>query len=185
MSAATTFPLMTVEQYDALPEPTGNFYYELHFGKLVKMGKAKQGHYLLQRNIRDLLQKQLNSGEWIVDMEMAYTLTGGYDARAADVAVVSKKTFEKIPLDGWLDRAPDLVAFVKSRSNTPVGIERAAIDCLTHGAKAVWHVRYDPDVVQVYTAASKKEYVAGQSIPLPRPMTGSIRVKDIFRRVPR
>ena len=42
MSTAFTLPLMTTEQFFALPEPIGDFTYELHFGELVKVGRPKK-----------------------------------------------------------------------------------------------------------------------------------------------
>ena len=100
MSAATTFPLMTVEEFDALPEPRGDFTYELNFGRLVKVGRPNKGHFLLQRIIRDLLLKLVDPQKWMVDIEVAYDLVESYDARAADVAVISHERFDKVPIDG-------------------------------------------------------------------------------------
>jgi hypothetical protein len=52
---------MTSEQFFELPDPTGNFTYELYFGELVKVGRPKKRHYSLQRLIRDILLRRLNS----------------------------------------------------------------------------------------------------------------------------
>jgi Uma2 family endonuclease len=185
MAAATTFPLMSVEEFDELPEPKGNFTYELHFGRLVKVGRAKKSHYLLQCFIRDLLKRQLDVRKWFIDIEMAYNLVEGYDARAADVGVVSHQRFDQVPAEGYLTVSPELVVFVKSRSNRDAQIERDAIECLTHGAEAAWYVKYNPDIVYVYTAAGKKECRTGQSLPLPVSMPGRIKVRDIFKNLPR
>lgn len=172
---------MTFEEFEALPEPRGNFTYELHFGKLVKVGRAKKAHYVLQCLIRDLLKQQIDSKKWLAEIEMAYNLTEGYDARAADVAVVSRDRFDKVPPDGYLTVSPELVVFVKSRSNRDIQIDRDAVDCLTHGAEAAWYVKYNPDLVYVYTAAGKKEYRPGQVISLPESMGGRVAVKDICK----
>jgi Uma2 family endonuclease len=185
MAAATTFPLMTVEQFDALPEPRGNFTYELHFGRLVKVGRARKTHFSLQCSIRDLLKKEVRADKWFTEIEIAYNLVDGYDARAADVAVVSLERYDKVPGDGYLTVSPELVVFVKSRSNRDTQIEKDAIECLTHGAEAAWYVKYNPDVVYVYTARGKKAYRLGQSIPLPVSMSGRIKVRDIFKNLPR
>ena len=185
MAAATTFPLMTVEEFDALPQPRGNFTYELHFGRLVKVGRAKKAHYLLQWFVWELLHEAVDSKKWFSGIEMAYNLVEGFDARAADVAVVSRERYDKVPGDGYLTVSPELVVFVKSRSNRDTQIEKDAIECLTHGAEAAWYVKYNPDVVYVYTATGKKEYRPGQSIPLPPSMSGRIKVRDIFKSLPR
>lgn len=181
MSAASAFPLMTLEEFEALPEPKGNFTYELHFGRLVKVGRAKMGHFWVQRHIRQLLEQTVDSDKWVVDSEVAYNLADGFDARSADVAVVSYERALSVPLDGHLAMSPELVVFVKSRSNRDTQIAKDAIECLTHGAEAAWYAKSSPDVVIVYTAAGKREYRPGQSIPLPKSMGGRIKVKDIFR----
>jgi hypothetical protein len=47
MSGAFILPLMTTEQFFELPEPRGDFTYELHFGELVEVGRAKKKHLLV------------------------------------------------------------------------------------------------------------------------------------------
>ena len=118
--------------------------------------------------------------KWLSSMELAYNLVEGYDARAADVAVVSQDKYELVPGEGYLTVSPELVVFVKSRSNRDTQIERDAVECLTHGAEAVWYVKYNPQVVYVYTAAGKKEFRPGQSIALPASMGGRVKVRDIY-----
>src|SRR5207249_3138443 len=132
MSAATTFPLMTFEEFDALPEPRGDFTYELHFGRLVKVGRAKKTHYSLQLVILELLRAVVDEKKWLAGIELAYNLVEGYDARAADVAVVSRKRYDKVPGDSYLTVSPELVVFIKSRSNRDIQIEKDAVECLTH-----------------------------------------------------
>jgi hypothetical protein len=55
MSTALTLPMMTCEQLFELPEPTGDFTYELHFGELAEVGRAKKSHFNLQMLICDFL----------------------------------------------------------------------------------------------------------------------------------
>lgn len=59
MLTAKALPLMTTEQFFALPEPVGPFTSELHFGELVKVGRAKKKHFELQSLIRDILARRL------------------------------------------------------------------------------------------------------------------------------
>src|ERR1700719_3749022 len=112
-----TFPLMTIEEFDALPQPKGDFTCELHFGRLVKVGRAKKTHHLLQSAIWGLLMRAVDPMKWFASMELAYNLVEGYDARAGDVAVVSQDKYESVPGEGYLTVSPELVVFVKSRSN--------------------------------------------------------------------
>ena len=94
MSTALTLPLITCEEFFALPDPVGDFTYELHFGELVKVGRPKKGHFDLQTVIRDILLRSLNPKHWRIEIEMPYGLTAGYDSRAADVGVTSRKRWD-------------------------------------------------------------------------------------------
>lgn len=78
-----------------------------------------------------------------------------------------------------------MVVFVKSRANRDAQIEKNAIECLTHGAEVAWYLKHDPEVVYVYSASGRKEYRPGQTIPLPASMGGRIKVRAIFKKLPR
>ena len=65
-------PLMTAEQFFALPEPVGNFTRELHFGEVVEVELPRKGLYDLQSRIRDLLVKTLGRKRWLAEIEMPY-----------------------------------------------------------------------------------------------------------------
>ena len=97
MLMASALPPMTAEEFFALPEPTGDFTYELHFGELIKVGRSKKGHLDLQSLIRRSLERMLSPKRWRIEIEMPYGLTPGYDARAADVGVAFKKKVGRRP----------------------------------------------------------------------------------------
>lgn len=180
MSTALTLPLMTCEQFFELPEPTGDFTYELHFGELVEVGRAKRKHYDLQSLIRDILVRMLGLQNWRIEIEMPYGLTPGYDARAADVGVVQRAKWDTIPPDDFLIGSPVLVVQVKSRSNRDRKMEEDAIIHITHGAAAVLIVKPDRREIIVVTASVRTAYAPGQRIDLPAPLGISIVVDDIF-----
>src|ERR1019366_10140797 len=133
MSTALTFPLMTSEQFFALPEPQGDFTYELHFGELVKVGRPKKKHFDLQSLIRDVLVKALGEQRWRIEIEMPYGLTAGFDVRAADVGVSRREVWDAVREDGYLIGSPDLVVQVKSRSNRDRKMEEEAVAHITPG----------------------------------------------------
>jgi Uma2 family endonuclease len=180
MSAALTLPLMTAEQFFGLPDPAGDYTYELHFGELVPVGRAKTGHYQLQRLIRDILIRSLGSGQWTIDIEMPYGLTAGFDARAADVGVCARAVFEAIPFSGYLIGSPLLVVHVKSRSNRDRKLEEDALAHITHGAVGVWLVKPERREVVMITAVSRTVYGPGDRIELPAPLAAVVAVDDIY-----
>jgi Uma2 family endonuclease len=180
MSTAPVLPLMTVAEYDALPDPIGDFNYELHFGRLVEVGKPKKGHYDLQETVCDVLSRRLDRKVWKVGTELPYGLTPTYDARATDIGVVLRKIWDAIPKDGFLVGAPALVVEVKSPSNRDRKMEQDAIVHITHGACAVWIVKEEKRQIVQVTASSRVVYGPGDNIPLPAPLSVTIPVDEIF-----
>lgn len=175
-------PLMTTEQFFDLPEPVGDFTYELHFGELVKVGRAKKPHYKLQRMIRDILIRHLGEARWTIDIEMPYGLIQTYDARAADVGVVAKPQFEND--DDYIIGSPVLVVEVKGRSNRDRKMEWDAIDHITHGAAAVWLIKPERREIVMITSTARTVYGSGQQIELPAPLSAAIPVDEIFSPTP-
>jgi len=171
---------MTAEQFFALPEPTGDFTYELHFGELVEVGRAKKNHFDLQRLIRDILAKALDAKKWLIEIEMPYGLTPGYDVRAADVGVCARNTWDAVPGEGYLIGSPALVVQVKSRSNRDRKMEEDAVVHITHGASAVWLVKPARREIIVVTASSRTVYGQGQQMGLPHPFSMVIAVDEVF-----
>ena len=178
MSTALTLPLMTCEQFFELPEPTGDFTHELHFGELVEVGRARKSHFNLQMLIRDILVKALDQQRWMCEIELPYGLAPGYDARAADVGVIQRATWN-MPYD-FLIGSPVLVVQVKSSSNRDRKMEEDAIIHITHGATAVLMVKQDRREIIMVTASSHTVYGPGQRIEIPAPLAISIAFDDIF-----
>ena len=167
MSAALTFPLITAEEFFSIPEPAGDFTWELHFGELVQVGRPKKKHFELQCAIRDVLARALDQSLWRIEIEMPYGLSTGYDVRAADVGVSLRSKWDAVPGDGYLIGSPDLVVQVKSRSNRDRRMEEDAVLHIAHGASAVWIVKAEHREVIAVTAAARAVYGPGEWIALP------------------
>jgi len=60
MPTSLTLPLMTAEQFFELPEPVGDFTWELHFGELIQVGRPKKKHFNLQRSSATYLRGSLD-----------------------------------------------------------------------------------------------------------------------------
>lgn len=103
----TATKLLTVEEYDKIPNPPGGIY-ELHHGELVLVTYPKQGHKNIQRQLRELLGP-FAKGSGIIETEFPFRAEPEYELRGADVAFVSKHRVEAIDPDGWLMDAPELV----------------------------------------------------------------------------
>ena len=160
---------MTAREYFALPEPTGGFLWELHFGELVRKDLPTKRAWNLKQLIRDLLAKKLGRS-WVVGMELPYGLTLGNDVRAADVGVVPRKIWEAHPDADCLIGSPDIVVQLAEEQDVLLHI--------IHGASAVWLVKPERREVVAVTASSRQVCTAVQTIPLPG--SASIGVSDIF-----
>jgi Uma2 family endonuclease len=180
MATALSLPLMTVEEFFELPDPSGPFTLELHFGELVEVGRANKKHFDLQSRIRRILEKLLKPELWRIDTELPYGLTPTYDARAADIGVCSQERWRDIPDETFLIGSPELVVQVKSRSNRDRVMEQDAITHITHGAAAVLLIRPERQDIVLFTASARTVYGAGQTIELPAPLSVSLPVEEIF-----
>ncbi len=154
--------LMTFAEFERLPEPSGAGH-ELHHGELFTLAPPPHEHYLVQRRLRRLLER--DAGE--VDIEMAFRAEPEYEYRVADVAFVSKDRWAQIPHKGILGGSPELVVAVLSPSNTVAEIFDKKAPCLENGSREFWVVDIDHRQVEVSTPDGRTiTYKSGQRIPL-------------------
>lgn len=179
--AATTH-LMTVQEFRRLPEAHGPVYHELRHGELVTVTRPKLKHSLIQRNLRELLGRHMESASY-VDTEVAFRPLPEHELWVADVAYVSAERFQQADPEDNIRGAPELVIEVLSPSNTAVEIYEKERICLANGAREFWVV--DPDRCQVKVTAPDGRTVTWQSgHEIPLPLFGGearVQVNDIFR----
>jgi Uma2 family endonuclease len=172
---ATTTRLMTVEEFDRIPNPPGGVY-ELYHGELVEMAFPKSPHARGQWQIRRLLESAAGDAG-IIKEEMAFRALPEHECWAADVALVSKERWDNIV--DWLMGAPELVVEIISPSNSrPKLLDKGRI-CLENGSREFWIVDLRRRTVTVLTPRGETIYGPGQRVPLF--FDGEIAVDDIFR----
>jgi Uma2 family endonuclease len=156
---------MTFAEFERLPDlPAGH--YELRHGELVTVSPPKHQHYSIQHRLRRLLEKAAG-GAGEVEIEMAFRALPEHEYRIADVAFLSKDRWDRIPSDGTLAGAPDLVIEVLSPSNIVAEMFDKRTLCLENGAREFWAVDIDRRRVEVSTPDGlTKTYKSGQQIPL-------------------
>jgi Uma2 family endonuclease len=178
---ATTH-LMTVEEFRALPEDHGPVYHELRHGELVSVTRPKLKHSLIQRNLRELLERRVEPGSY-VDTEVAFRPLPEHELWVADVAYISAERFQRADPEDNISGAPDLVIEVLSPSNTAAEIYEKEQICLANGAREFWVV--DPDRRQVKVTTPDGHTVTWQADHeiLLRLFGGeaTVKVEDIFR----
>jgi len=179
--AATTH-LMTVEEFQSLPEDRGETYHELHHGELISMTRPKMKHWLIQRNLTDLL-RPLVEPESCIGTEMVFRPLPENELWAADVAYHSAERAGIVDPEDNILGAPDLVIEVLSPSNTAGELYDKEQICLANGSKEFWVVDPNRRRVRVTTAdGHTKTYETGQQVPLPLfGPDARVNVDDVFR----
>jgi Uma2 family endonuclease len=161
--ATTTTRLMTVEEFEKLPNPPDGVY-ELFHGQPVTVSYPKNPHVQAQWQLRQLLQAAAGASGRVYT-EFPYRPLPEYECWGADVAYLPKARWTRI--EDWLFGAPDLVVEVLSPSNTKARLHDKRKICLETGTVEFWVVDTDLREVEVYTSgASGITYKAGQEIPL-------------------
>jgi len=169
--------LLSVEEYERIPNPPGGRY-ELHHGELVFLTYPVRRHKDLQRCLRKLLEPLVESKGYIVDTVFPYRPLPENEVWGADVACVQAARHHSI--EKWLNGSPELVIEVKSPSNTKHELHDKAMTTLAgEGSAAFWIVDADFRTVIVYSKSGVSVYGCGQSVPVP--VAGaSLSVADIF-----
>jgi len=174
---ATTSGLMTFAEFEKLPDIPG-YRFELRHGELVKVGYPVHEHYLIQRRLRRVMERPAGD-HGIVDIELAFRALPEHEYRVADVAFVSRERWEKIPRNGCLAGAPEIVIEVLSPSNTATEILDKEKLWLENGAREFWVV--DPDHRQIKISTPDGRTVtcrSGDEIPLS--FGGTLAVDSVF-----
>lgn len=180
MSAVSIPRLLTVEEFEKLPDPpTGH--YELHHGEVIHMTPPQHPHKLLQRRLRVLLEDVADAAGFVADTEYAYRPLPQSEVWVADVVCISAAREREIIK--WLEGSPELVIEVKSPGNTKDQLRDKAMTTLAgYGSQEFWIVDEDTQTVTVFNKASgvhQYRLNAGDAAPLP--LFGShLDLNDLF-----
>jgi Uma2 family endonuclease len=161
--ATTTTRLMTVEEFEKIPNPPGGIY-ELYHGELVPVTFPIHPYVRAQRQLRRLLEAAAGESG-VVHTEMPYHPLPEYECWGADVAYLMSARWDGI--DRYLMGAPELVVEVLSPSNTAAEINDKRKICLENGSREFWVVDTKLHQVEVSTSAGRAVvYKSGQEVPL-------------------
>jgi Uma2 family endonuclease len=174
----TETTLLTVEEYEKIPDPPGGRY-ELHHGELVFVPPPKKIHANIQTRIL-LILRRICIG-WFVTMEFAFRPLPEHEVWEADVGMVSDQRWDATDDHGWLAGAPDLVVEVLSPSNTAQEINDRERICFEGGFSEFWVVDPKLQTIRVSTPDGLAHtYGIGDEIPLDRFAPGKLVVADVF-----
>jgi len=175
----TPVALLTVEDARHTAEQHPDSRYELHHGELVKMSNPTLRHQSLQRKIAKLLE--VNTADYgLVYVEFGFRALKEYEARRADVALISHTRLANAQLADEFFGAPDLVIEVLSPSNRVADMDEIESLYLSNGCLSFWVVNPLRNTVRVTQPGKMEIYEITGSIPLyPFSPTG-ISVNAIF-----
>jgi Uma2 family endonuclease len=176
----STAALLTVEQFEQLPQEDGARY-ELKDGELVGMANAKFGHEQTKSEILSCLvpyvvQHRLGR----VYAETAFELAPSRVC-TPDVAFLSNAAAAKGDPEHIYRGAPDLAIEVVSESESALDLREKIQNYLDAGAKAVWTVYPKLRVITVYDPLGVKEFRGDQVVEAPDILPGfQARVNQFF-----
>jgi Uma2 family endonuclease len=173
--ATTTTRLMTVAEYEQIPNPPGGVY-ELYHGELVEVRYPQYPHIRAQWQLRRLLEAAAGNSR-VVLTEFPYRPLPEHECWGADVAYLTRERWDGI--DRYFMGAPELVVEVLSPSNKAAKLIEKRKLCLENGSDQFCVVDTDHRLVEVSTPDGHSiTYKSGQQIPLF--FGGHIAVDEIF-----
>jgi Uma2 family endonuclease len=177
--ASTTTRLISFEEFEQLPESDW-MRQELHHGELIEVPPPVQGHKIIERRLREMLENAAR-GAGIGETEMGFRPVIGNEYLIADVAFISREIWEAIPSDGYMVGAPELIIEVLSPSNKIKRMSYRRKICLENGCREFWVVDPKKREVEVSTFDGHTiTYQPSQQIPLFFADDSNIAVDAIF-----
>jgi len=165
---AVTSALLTVAEFEALPQPPGGVRQELHHGVVFELPPEKLGHTRAQKRLITLIENALPATAFSVDKEFPFRPLSEHEVWVADVAVYDVKTEQSMCGDDYYRGVPVAVLEVLSPSNTASEMLDRETICLRNGGIEFWLVDPKRERVKVVTADGS------------RALGVSIAVRDIF-----
>jgi Uma2 family endonuclease len=152
-----TKTLLSVEEYDALPEKEG-IKYELNEGELITMATSPR---LLHNRVRDRVGRHLGSfaeehqlGEvtWETDFGLSEDVV-----RIPDIAFIRAERLPGIDPRKRIEGAPDLAVEVVSPTDDPEDLVLKIQQYLNSGARAVWVLYPEARLAYIYKPGERPE----------------------------
>ncbi len=136
-------PILTAEEFWELPEPPHGGRLELVEGRVVSEMPVGRLHARLASRLVTALSIFVASnrlGE--VHVELGHRTTRQPDSvRAPDVSFVAAERLANLPMDGFVEGAPDLAIEIMSPEDREPDVARKVEEYFDAGAKRVWIVR--------------------------------------------
>lgn len=174
--------LMSIDEYDALPEQEG-VKYELNEGELITLAPSPRLNHNRSRDeiVFRLRQFVLDHSLGEVTMETDFKLLDGV-VRIPDVAFIRAERVRSIDPAQRIDGAPELAVEVVSPNDDPGNLVLKTQQYLHSGARAVWVLYPEARLAYLYKPGARPEVrEAHQNLDDPELFPGfSISLSDLF-----
>lgn len=172
-------PPITVEQYEAF-EGFPGLRDELINGEIVLSPQPKPLHQQVAENIHRLLTKLL-SDEFVAKQNSNIKLREAHSMPGPDVFVVRRADWKSAcESDRYLEGPPLLAVEVVSQANRKIRVAQKVDLYLSNGVFAVWVCFPKKRLLRTHYAAGMAELSEAETVVLPAPLLGEIKVRDMF-----
>jgi Uma2 family endonuclease len=172
-------PPITVEQYEAF-EGFPGLRDELINGEIVLSPQPKPLHQQISENIHRLLNKVL-SAHFVAKQNSNIKFREANSMPAPDVFVVRRADWKRAcESDQYLEIPPVLAVEVISPANRKIRVAQKIDLYLSTGASAVWVCYPKKRLLRTYQAGRTTQLSEAESVLLPEPLLGEIKVQDMF-----
>jgi Uma2 family endonuclease len=180
---ATQTKPITVEQYEHSFEGYPGLRDELINGRIVVTPQPQPLHQHIQKNIQRLLDKSCEGTPYTVNGDSNIKFPALNSAPSPDAFVVATARWqEAMRADTYLNAPPLIAVEILSPSQQDVN-EKVDI-YLKAGVTALWVVDPNERTVLYHSGSRRHRYQRDTEIFLPLPLSGSIKVADIFAGLP-
>jgi Uma2 family endonuclease len=178
MSTALQSPPITVEQYERFEGYPG-LKDELINGEICLSPQPKPLHQQIVRNINRLLDAALQGQIYTAQQNSNIRFRGANSMPSPDVFVITQQDWQRAcEADDYLSVPPILVIEILSPANCKRRVEAKVALYLSQGVTEVWLVY--PKSRKTVIHRKHFEVAAGDEIPLPAPLTGSLKTASFF-----
>jgi Uma2 family endonuclease len=153
---------------------------ELINGEIVLSPQPKPLHQQVSENIHRLLS-QLLDDQFVAKQNSNIKLRRANSMPAPDVFVVRRADWKRAcESDQYLEGSPVLVVEVISPANRKLRVGEKIEIYLSNGVSAVWVCYPKKRVLRTYQTGRTEELSDAETVALPQPLLGEIKVQDMF-----
>jgi Uma2 family endonuclease len=175
MGTTTTTRLITVAEFETMPEPEQGGKQELLEGELIQLAPPKFPHQRIVKRLFRLLDRHFDENR-VGDSNTGFQMAP-FSWLVPDASITWPD--QRIERD-WLQGAPIIAVEVESPSNTATEFARKVSEYLSHGGLEVWLIYPEERNMIVHTKEGKSYMIADTYTCQCTSPEVTIRLADLF-----